>query len=347
MAVGKITKKTTKKKTSKKTVKKTSSKEYVYSQDSLTRSGIEVYKTKDKNIEKTSKDEEKEGFVLHNGTITETAYFDDLVSTSFEHDYEDISSSGSVSFVEVDGTRFYKGTKVLLKKEYEPKQWSDLKNVLLGFITEQTFTEDGVDIKISGATKLLDAEKQFTFKKTKISKILKEMVKASGLKINIDTTGLKDKKVDYTNVSSSSSGDSNSSYAVSQSIQKLADGIAGSETDEYKKFEKGHNWGVKNTHYREYECSQNDNDPDKCYKNRGHLNCGDTAILMCAIYNAMGLEAWIIHGDYHFWVIVKINGKKYASDCSGSHKINEVWSTSGHPNSPFKGSKVKGYNLCS
>lgn len=335
------------KKTKKKTAKKTTSKEPVYSQDSLARSGVEVYKTKDKNVEKTSKDDEKEGFVLHNGTITEIAYFDDLVDTSFEHDYEDISSSGSVSFTEIDETRFYKGTKILLKKGYNAKKWDDLQDVLLGFITEQRFDEDGVDIKISGATKLLDAEKQFTFKNTKISKILKEMVKSSGLKIKIDTTGLKDKKVDYTNVSSSSSGDSNSSYAVSESIQKLADNIVGSETDEYKKFEKGHNWGVNNTHYSGYECSQNDNDPDKCYKNRGHLNCGDTAILMAAIYAAMGLDAWIIHGDYHFWNIVKINGTKYASDCSGHHKINEVWSTSGHPNTPFKGKKVEGYKICS
>lgn len=347
LAVGKLKKKTTKKKTSKKTVKKTNSKEYVYSQDSIARSALEVYKTKDKNIETPSKNEEKEGFVLHNGTITEIAYFDELVSTSFEHDYEDISSSGSVSFVEVDGTRFYKGTKVLLKKEQNPKKWSDMDNVLLGFITEQTFTEDGVDIKIAGSTKLLDAEKQFTFKNTKISKILKEMVESAGLKINIDTTGLKDKKVDYTNVSSSSSSSNNaSSNSVPQSIQELADSIAGSETDEYKKFEKAHNWGLENITYSSYECSQQSRDPEKCYKARSHLNCGDTSILMCAIYTALGLENYIIHGDYHFWNIVVINGKKYASDCSGNHKINQVWSTSQHPNSPFKGSKVKGYKIC-
>ena len=84
-------------------------------QDTLVRSGLEIYKTKDKNIEKTSKDKEKEGFVLQNGTITEIAYFDELVSTSFEHDYEDISSNGSVNLVNIDETRFYKGKKIFKK----------------------------------------------------------------------------------------------------------------------------------------------------------------------------------------------------------------------------------------
>ena len=76
-------------------------------QDNLARSGLEVYKTNDKNKEKTSKDTEV--FGLQNGTITEIVYFDEMTSNSFEHDYEDISSNGTVSFIEVDQTRFYKG----------------------------------------------------------------------------------------------------------------------------------------------------------------------------------------------------------------------------------------------
>lgn len=336
-----------KKKTSNKTKTPSKKSPVTISQGAGSHSGVEIYKTKDKNIEKTSKDEEKEGFVLQNGTITEKAFYDDLVSTSFEHDYEDISSNGSVSFVSVDEKRFYKGKKILLKKGYNAHEWKDLKNCLLGFITEQSFSEGGVDVKIAGMSKLLDQEKQFTFKKTKISKILKEMVKSAGLKIKIDTTGLKDSKVDYTNVSSSG-GSSGSSGTGSATIMGLAEEIAGDETDDYKKFEKAHNWGCKNIKYSKYECSHQDNDPDKCLKNKEHLNCGDTAILMWAIYTAMGLDAYIIHGDYHFWVIVTINGKKYCSDCSGNrgHPIGEVWSTSEHPNSPFKGSKVNAKAIC-
>ena len=128
------------KKISNKKIKSLSKKSPVtISQDSGSHSGVEIYKTKDKNIEKTSKDEEKEGFVLQNGTITEKAYYDELVSNSFEHDYEDISSNGSVSFVSVDEKRFYKGKKILLKKGYNAHEWKDLDNCLMGFITEQSY----------------------------------------------------------------------------------------------------------------------------------------------------------------------------------------------------------------
>lgn len=333
-----------KKKTSNKTKTPSKKSPVTISQDAGSHSGVEIYKTKDKNIEKTSKDEEKEGFVLQNGTITEKAFYDDLVSTSFEHDYEDISSNGSVSFVSVDEKRFYKGKKILLKKGYNAHEWKDLKNCLLGFITEQSFSEGGVDVKIAGMSKLLDQEKQFTFKKTKISKILKEMVKSAGLKIKIDTTGLKDSKVDYTNVSSSGNS-SNSSGNVSEDIIALSNEIVGDETDEYKKFEKLHNWGCTNIKYSKYECSNHNNDPDECLKNKTKLNCGDTSILMKALYDAQNLTNHITHGNYHFWNIVTINGKKYCSDCSGNngHPIGKVWGN----NTPLGGSKVKGYNLCS
>ena len=315
------------------------------SQDTLARSGLEVYKTKDTNVEKTSKDEEKEGFSLHNGSIKEIYYIDEMISNSFEHDYEDISSNGSINMFEVDDTRFYKGVRVLLKKAHNPKKWDDLKNCLMGFITEQTYSEDGVDLKIAGMTKLLEQEKQFSFKKTKRSKVLKEIVEASGLKCKIDTTGLKDEVINYTNVSSSG-GSSSGMGTGSANIMALAEEIVGNETDDYKKFEKGHNWGVSNITYSNYDCSHHNCDPDKCYENRSHLNCGDTAVLMNAIYTAMGLDSYIIHGNYHFWVIVTINGKKYASDCSGNHQINEVWSTGAHPNSPFKGSKANPKAIC-
>ena len=46
-------------------------------------------------------------------------------------------------------------------------------------------------------TKLLDQEKKFSFKQTKRSKILKEMIEAAGLKAKIDVTGLKDDVIDY------------------------------------------------------------------------------------------------------------------------------------------------------
>lgn len=307
--------KTTKKETSKKkTVTVTT-----LPQDHSSHSGIEIYKTKDKNIEKTSKDEEKEGFVLQNGTITEKAYYDDLVSSSFEEDYEDISSNGSVSFVSVDETRFYKGKKIKLKKGYNAHKWSELDDCLLGFITEQSYSEDRVDIKIAGMSKLLDQEKQFTFKKTKISKILKEMVKAAGLKISIDTTGLKDNKVDYTNVSSSSSSGTSGSAEISSFVQEAI----GSETDDYKKMELIDKKVNKTLTYSGYSCSKCST-PEEVLKKK-KANCADTSLLECACMKSANLDATIVHGCNHFWTVVTINGKEYACDATNSKGIGYVW----------------------
>lgn len=246
----------------------------VLPQDSFAHSGLEVYSTKDKNVEKTSKDEEKEGFVLQNGTITEIAYFDEIVSDSFEQDYEDISCNGSVSFVSVDESRFYKGKKVFLKKGYNASKWKHLESCLLGFITEQTYSEEGVEIKISGASKLLEQEKQFNYKDTKISKILKEMIESAGLKANINTDGLKDSKVDYSNVSSSGSS-SGLAGGQGKTIDDLVAGWVGSETDELKKAELIHNGlrddvGIWYAHY----FNSRYHTPEKCLENHKHLNCG-------------------------------------------------------------------------
>ena len=66
------------------------------------------------------------------------------------------------------------------------------------------------------------------------------------------------------------------------------------------------------------------------------MNCGDTAILTCAMMKSAGLNAYIVHRTYnggHFWCIIEINGKKYASDKTGSGvAFNTVWSYSGRSN---------------
>ena len=49
-------------------------------QDSLARSCLEVYKTNDKNIKKKS-DKSTDGFILQNGEIIETAYFDEMIKS--------------------------------------------------------------------------------------------------------------------------------------------------------------------------------------------------------------------------------------------------------------------------
>lgn len=287
-------------------------------QDSLARSGLEIYKTKDSNVEKVSDEENKEGLVLQNGTIIEIDYFNEMFSNSFDYDYEDISSNGSVKLPSVDDTIFYKGKKILLKKEWNPQKWEDLKNCLLGFITEQKYSEDGVEIKISGMSKLLDQKKEFSFTKTKRSKILKNIIESAGLKANINTKGLKDEKINYTNVSSSGT-----SFSGSEQVNSLVQRAVGNETDDYKKMELI-NKEVNNVlTYSNYPCSKCSTPEEVLSKKK--VNCADTSLLECACMKAANLNATVVHGCNHFWTVVTINGKEYACDATNSRGIGYVW----------------------
>lgn len=297
----------------------------------LAKSGMEIYETQDTNIEQTSEEEEKEGFVLHNGKITEIAYYDNLMENSFEQDYEDISSNGSVTFPTVNEKRFYKGKKVCIKKAWQSEnktlKWDDLDNALLGFITEQKYSTDAIELKISGMSKLLDQEKEFSFKKTKRSKIIKTIIESAGLKCKINIKGLKDDSIDYTNASSTGSS-STATGGEGEDIDAKVKEIIGDETDDYEKMVLIHEWLRKNNNYTYYECSHKSS-ASECLKSLKN-NCADTARLTRAMMSSAGLDAQVVHHyapvDGHFWTVITINGKEYASDAtSHQRKINQIW----------------------
>lgn len=286
----------------------------------IVRSGLEVYKTKDSNKEEITKKEDSEGFVFQNGTATEISYYADMYENSFEYDYEDISSNAQVSFPNVDSSKFYKGKRVCLKKAYNPKKWGDLKNCLTGFITEQTYSMDKVELKISGMAKLLEKKYEFNFTKTKRSIVVKKIIETAGLKANVNVKGLKDDVIDYTNVSSSSSTGSSGDADIDAKVKE----IIGNETDELKKAKLIHQWLSTHNKYKGYECSQKST-PGECLKSLKN-NCADTSRLTCAMFKSAGLNATIIHGAYHFWTVVTIKGKEYASDATHNGRpFNKVW----------------------
>ena len=117
-----------------------------------------------------------------------------------------------------------------------------------------------------------------------------------------------------------------------KTIDNLVKKIIGSETNELKKAKLIHEWLQKNVRYTRYECTRY-NTPEKCYKNRRHLNCADTARLTASMMRSAGLKCYIVHRTYnggHFWTIIEINGKKYASDQTGDGSAwNTVWARSG------------------
>ncbi len=310
----------------------------------LSRSGLEVYKTTDeinnsndsdnkkdskkttdtnkskttdtnKSTTNTSDDSENEGYVLQNGNITEISYYDGMYENEFEYDYEDISANGSVTFPYINKYKFYKGKKVCLKKAYDPKKWDDLKTVLLGFITEQTYSNDQVELEISGMTKLLDKKEKFDFKQMKRSEIVRSIIEAAGLTAYIDIGDLKDEVIDYTNISSSGS---DVAGGQGEEIDSLVEQWVGGETNELEKAKKVHE-GLKEYGIRyAYYFNSRYHTPQNCLKhaNKPGLNCGDTAILTTACMKSAGLNAYIVlRCDHeHFFTVIKIDGTKYYSD---------------------------------
>lgn len=140
-------------------------------------------------------------------------------------------------------------------------------------------------------------------------------------------------------------------------IDNLVRSICGNLSDPLEKCKAIHEWLRGNVIYQWYECSRYGKDPVKCYNNRSHLNCADTATLTCSMMLSAGLNAYVVQRTYnggHFWTIIEIGGNKYASDQTGRESasmrgsdFNTVWSNSGRRNTnPFDYNKNCGSKPC-
>lgn len=327
----------------------------VYSQPaqgSTCRTGLAVYRTDEKNFkpyissgavqEKNTDDSEgseKLGFTYHQGKILDSYYYANLTSTNHEYDYSDMSDNATFKVEKVDKKRYYKGVRLSLLKEWEDPNknltWNDLKPVINGFITEQTFSEEGVEVKVNGYSKLLDQKFTFDFKSMKRSKILEEIIKTAGLTPVIDVKGLDDDVTNFSNKSESKS-DSGSSSGLAggegETVDNLVKKIVGSETNDLKKCKLVHQWLKENVKYHGHSCTWY-HTPEKCLEHKHQLNCADTALLTRAMMSSAGLDAWVVHrssNNGHFWTLIKIDGKIYASDQTGSGSdFNTIWYSDG------------------
>lgn len=266
-------------------------------------------------------------FVARNGEIREIAYFDNMFKNSYDEDYEGISNTGSVSFTEIDKSRFFKGKKICLKKTNdtgEKVKWKDLSSCLLGFISDITFTVDGVDLKLVGMSKLLEQEIEFSFTQMKRSEILKQMIEAAGLKANIDVTGLNDDVIDYTNVSSSGD-DSDTTGAYSEDAGKLAKEVCKGKKTDRAKAEAIHKWIANNIQYPSPNYSDHQKCPSEVIKS-GYSNCCDRARLGHEMANAVNVSNRGVHGPNHVWLQYKLSGDWVDSDPSQSRQnLGEVY----------------------
>lgn len=300
----------------------------------LSRAGLEVYTTQD-NPKITISDSET-NFTLLNGDVNQIDYIGELYSDSYEQDYSDISSNASITLPMDYYSNLFKGKKVALKKGINPNKWEDMETAVLGFITEISYTKDKIDIKINGMDKLLDQEKKFNFKKTKRSKIVKKIIESAGLKAKVNVKGLKDDETDFTNITSSGSDESGSNSGLAggegKTVDELVAKIVGSETNELKKAKLVHQWLKENVRYHYHSCTWY-HTPEKCLDHKHELNCADTALLTRSMMASAGLKCYVVHRSHtngHFWTLIEIDGKIYASDQTGDGSAwNTIWYADG------------------
>lgn len=340
-------------------------------QYSVVKTGLEVYKTDEESWEEYVSGENKESnktekqkhekesgqvsednFLLLQGDITDIKHLPYLFVADYEQDYLDMSSSSTVKISSVPKDWCYKGVPASLKKCWETYEnqwkWDDMPVVHEGFITEQNYSEEGVELKISGRSKLLERTYKFKFSQMHRSTIIEEVIKCAGLTPMVDVTGLEDDIIDFNNLSdskgskSSNSGGGKVESTGSEKLDEAVKKAVGDETQPLKQA-KLIDSAFKNHVYYKYYFNVSHPDLDEAWRN-ANLNCADGANVLCAMFRAVGLNATIIHtsgkdGGGHYIVRVTIDGKTYYTDnasTTGSHTsrpFGEVWG-------PTSGSEV-------
>ena len=324
----------------------------------LAKAGLEVCKTDEENWEpyvSTSNSESNEeteeekhknesgttsedtGYDLLQGQITDIRYLPQLQTADFEQDYLDMNSSGTVKLFQAPTDWCYKGVPVALRRGWEENgtnmKWEDMDKVLDGFITEQTYTEEGTELKISGRSKLLERTYKFKFSQMNRSVIIEEVIKCAGLVPMVNATGLEDDIIDFNNLSggkgSSSSGTTEGESTGDSDIDEAVDKAVGDETQPLAKAQAIDKAFKNRIIYKLYWNVSYPNISD-AWKVKW-LNCADGANVLCAMFRKAGLDAVIVHTPKHYIVKLKINGKTYYTDnaaSTGSHTtrpFGEVW----------------------
>ena len=120
--------------------------------------------------------------------------------------------------------------------------------------------------------------------------------------------------------------------------------ICGNETDSLKKAKLIHEHIRSKQHYSYYSCSKYSS-AEQCYKNITHLNCADMSRLTRAMMASAGLTCYVVHntnGVGHFWVVIEINGQKYASDNASSSSSGRAFDYFWNPSSGVTEKAVNG-----
>lgn len=315
-------------------------------------SSDEKEKKKKKTEEETEKEEEEEeeeepeeneeGFTLHQGEIQEIYYYPNLHTLSWNHDYEELSNNGSceIPYHETDLKQCYLGVRLCLRaywEEYnETRVLKELPEAILGFITEERFSNALTELTLSGMDKLTEKEYQFEFTQMKRSEIIIEMIKTAGLIPEVDVTGLQDDVIDYSNISSSEDDDEGGEFSgeVSGDVKAMAKKVCKGKKSAKAKANAITAFICDHVKYPSPNYSNHQKCASEVLKS-GVSNCCDRANLGYQMAQAVKLKARGVHGPNHVWVQYYVDGQWQDSDPGYSRrslgqvykdmKMNSLW----------------------
>lgn len=128
-------------------------------------------------------------------------------------------------------------------------------------------------------------------------------------------------------------------------LPSWVDGIVKGETDKLAKAKKIYARFKSETYYEFYRNPKKTQGKVEKYESvykKHHMNCADGANILCGAMECAGISSTIHHIRYddlgHYTVEMKINGKSYWCDCSGSNggkvnkPFNKVWGYKGGSN---------------
>lgn len=314
-------------------------KPYVSSLNSKSGDNVKQADVSNENSDDSSSENEESqneapdtAYTLHQGEILETYYYTDLFSLNFESDYKEMTSSSSFTRSDVNLNQFYKGVRVKLLSEWEEPnetlEWTDLKEANLGFITEQTFKEEEVEVKINGMELLLEQNLSFKFTGMTRGDILREILLSAGLNPIINVEGLDNDILDFANEVKRGAG-ANSNAPIGQSsgnIAQLAQQVCKGKNTALGKAQAIHTYIANHVEYPSSNYSNHRKCPTEVLRS-GLSNCCDRARLGHEMANAVGLVNRGVHHPGHVWVQYKINGKWVDSDPSKGSRpsLGSVW----------------------
>ena len=270
-------------------------------------------------------------YTLHQGESIDTFYYTDLFKLDFESDYKEMTSSATFERNQVNLKQFYKGIRVRLLTEWEEPDtilnWEDLKEAEVGFITEQTFHEDNVEVKVSGMETLLDQTLNFEFKGMLRSEILKEILLSAGMNPIINVEGLDDDVMDFVNEQQTNvavAGSNNPIGNANPEIAKLAQQVCQGKTTDLAKAQAIHSF-ISGVEYPSPNYSNHERCPVEVVR-RMESNCCDRARLGHEMANAVGLQNRGVHGPDHVWIQYNIGGNWVDSDPAPSRtSLGEIY----------------------